>query len=476
MRNKLLIVGLIFLLICALTGCQSEGENNNNSKLRTVNDLKDKRIGVLLGGIHDDYARKRFPHATVMQYRSQSDLILAVKTGKVDAAFYTHESLLEMLRRDKDLAFLGRNLYRIPIGMGFNKNNDELREKFNEFLQQSKANGVFDDMVKRWITDGTTEMPEIKNPKNNGRLVVGVVSDKGLPFAIVKNNRIIGFDIEIAERFAAYLGKELVLQDMEFASLIAAAASNKIDMVDSTLVITEERAQQVDFSDPYYELGASIFTLKKNLADNENSQEISLDDLNDKRIGVFTGSSGDFAARKRFPQAKIFNLDNISNATAALQSKKIDAIVYERTTLQNIANHHPDFEILKEPVQLVDVAIALKKNNPVLLNSVNQAITEMENQGILDDMKKRWFVKGDLPAMPKIDSEDSQETLRVGTEALMPPFNFVDSHNSCSGLDIELVQRIGQALGKKVVVSRMNFSSLVPALESGKIDLAVSCI
>ncbi|MEN6390038.1 MAG: ABC transporter permease subunit [Syntrophomonas sp.] len=239
---------------------------NTSGKLNTVDDLKDKKVGVLLGGIHDEYARKTYPGATVMQYKSQSDLILAVKTGKVDAAFFTHESLLEMMRSDQELAFLGENLYRIPMGMGFNQNNDKLREQFNEFFKQIKGNGVYDDMVDRWVTKGINDMPVIDNPKSNGRLVVGVVSDKGLPFAIVKNNRIVGFDIEMADRFAAYLGKELVLQDMEFASLIAAVASNKIDMVDSTLVITEERKKQVDFSDPYYELGTSVFTLKKNMA------------------------------------------------------------------------------------------------------------------------------------------------------------------------------------------------------------------
>ncbi|MEN6349594.1 MAG: ABC transporter permease subunit [Syntrophomonas sp.] len=451
---------------------------DNGSKLKSVADLKNKKIGVLLGGIHDDYARKTWPRATVMQYKSQSDLILAVKTGKVDAAFYTHESLLEMLRNDKDLAFLGQNLFRIPIAMGFNQNNDKLREQFNEFLKQSKANGVFDDMVKRWITEGKTEMPVIKNPKNNGRLVVGIVSDKGLPFAIVKNNRVVGFDIEIAERFAAYLGKELVLADMEFASLISAVAGNKIDMIDSTLVITEERAKQVDFSDPYYELGASVFTLKKNLAGYDkagpDNSALKLDDLSDKRIGVLTGSAGEKAARERFPQAQIINLDSITNAVAALGSNKVDAVVFERTSLQNVANQYPGYELIKEPVQLLDVAIAVKKGNP-LLNSVNQTITELESAGTLADMKKRWFVKGDLPAMPKLDVPEYHETLRIGTEALMPPFEFVDSNHECSGFDMELAQRIGQKLGKKVVITNMNFPSLVPALQSGKIDLAISC-
>ncbi len=71
-----------------------------------------------------------------------------------------------------------------------------------------------------------------------------------MPFALVQSNRIIGFDVEIAERFAAYLGKELVLEDMEFGSLIPAVAGNKIDMIDSTMMITEERARQVDFPFP----------------------------------------------------------------------------------------------------------------------------------------------------------------------------------------------------------------------------------
>ncbi len=482
MRNKLLWFALILIFVCALSGCGGNSQpvaeaDANSGRMRSVDDLKDKRIGVLLGGVHDEYANKAYPEATILQYKSPPDLILAVKTEKVDAAFFAHETLLVIMREDKDLAFLGKNLFRTPMGMGFNQNNDALREEFNEFLKQCKANGVYDDMVKRWVNDGSTEMPEIENPQNNGRFVVGVVSDKGPPFAIVKNNEIIGFDIEMAERFAAYLGKELVLQDMEFSGLIAACASNKIDMIDSTLVITEERKRQIDFSDPYYELGASVFALKKNIAgDNDNSQPLTLDDLEEKRIGILTGSAGDHAARQRFPHAQIFNMDNIVNAAAALESNTIDAVVYERTTLRDIAKQHADLELIEEPVQMVDIAVAVKKNNPFLLDAVNQAITDLENTGTLDEMKGRWFVDGDLPDMPALDLPDSQETLRVGTEALMPPFEFVDSNDNCSGFDIELAQRIGQVLGKKVVVSNMGFPALIPALQSGKIDLAISCI
>ncbi|MDD2501956.1 MAG: ABC transporter substrate-binding protein/permease [Geobacter sp.] len=235
--------------------------------LRTTDDLKNKRIGVLLGSVHDTYATKQYPQATILQYKSPSDLVLAVKSGKVDAAFYTYETLLDVLRQDPELGLLGKPLFSVPIGVGFNKNNESLKNQFNTFLRQIKSNGQFNDMVTRWILQGNAQTPNIAGAKSNGRLVIGIVSDKGMPFTIIKDNKMIGFDVELAERFAAYLGKEPVFADMEFGSLIAAASTNKIDTIFSTLVITDERKKQVAFSDPYYELGACVFALKKNIAD-----------------------------------------------------------------------------------------------------------------------------------------------------------------------------------------------------------------
>ena len=262
------------LLITVIAGCSKSEQaitsfddaKNEGTKLTSLDDLKDKRIGVLLGSIHDTYATKTYPQATILQYKTPSDILLAVKARKVDAAFYTYETLLEIFRSDEELGMLGNPVFSIPVGIGFNKDNIKLREKFNEFLRHLKEGGVYDDMVKRWIQEGSTQMPEIKNTRSQGVLTVGMVSDKGLPFTILKDNKLIGFDVEITERFAAYLGKQLKLMDMEFGSLIAAASTNKIDMITSTLMITEERKKQIGFSDPYYELKASVFALKKNIA------------------------------------------------------------------------------------------------------------------------------------------------------------------------------------------------------------------
>ena len=244
----------------------SETTNTDRTKLASVADLNDKRIGVLLGSVHDTYAMEHYPKATILQYKSPSDLVLAVKSGKVDAGMYTRETLTEILRDDNELGLVGESILAAPIGIGFKKDNAQLREQFNEFLRQIRQNGVYNDMVDRWMKKGSTQMPVIANAKANGVLVIGNVSDKGMPFTVVKDNQLIGFDIELSERFAAYLGKKIKFEDMEFGSLIAAVSTGKIDMIASTLMFTEERKKKVDFSEQYYEMGTNVFALKKNIA------------------------------------------------------------------------------------------------------------------------------------------------------------------------------------------------------------------
>ena len=135
------------VMLVKKAGTTAAMATNSTSKLASTNDLKNKRIGVLLGSVHDTYATKQYPQATILQYKSPPDLVLAVKSGKVDAAFYTHETLLEVLRQDKELALLGKPLFSVPIGVGFNKSNDALKNQFNTFLRHIKSNGQFNDMV-----------------------------------------------------------------------------------------------------------------------------------------------------------------------------------------------------------------------------------------------------------------------------------------------------------------------------------------
>ena len=274
------MIKIIFLALLLLLSIQSNAiaqldkqSPSATKQLSAIDDIKDKKIGVLLGSVHDTYAHKKYPNAVVMQYKSPSDLILGVKTEKVDVGLYVNELLLDRLRDDANLGVVGEILEIHPVAYGFNKNNPELRERFNKFFKELKGSGVYDDMLDRWIKKGETKMPKIDTPNINGELRVGHVSDSGLPFVTVKDNEPIGLNIELTKRFAASQGKSIRFDDMEFGSIIPALIAGKIDFVGMTLMVTEERKTKIDFADPFYQIGMRAFALKKNIAAYNNSLE-----------------------------------------------------------------------------------------------------------------------------------------------------------------------------------------------------------
>jgi polar amino acid transport system substrate-binding protein len=233
-------------------------------KLATAGDIAEKRIGVLMGSAQDVYATTTYPRAQVLQYHTAADIALAVKTGKVDAALYDDEELKDILHDDPSLGMFGDSLFSSPVGVGFNKDAATLREKFNHFLGETRKNGTYADMLDRWITKRQAAMPEIPQGKG-GELVIGV-SIGGPPFTFMQNNQALGFDIELARRFAVSIGKEARFSDMEFGGLVAAVASHKVDLIISSIFITAERKKLIDFSEPYYEEGTRMFALKSNIA------------------------------------------------------------------------------------------------------------------------------------------------------------------------------------------------------------------
>ena len=226
--------------------------------LTSVDDLHDKRLGVLLGSIYDDYASRNFPGANIQTFNAVPEMLLALKTGRTDAVFVDQPMLQEVLSSSSDFAVLEEFLFYIDIGAGFSKQNTELRNNFNAYLQEIRDDGTHDEIASRWTKQPGAQMPQIEKHRDGGQLRVGIVSDIGLPYAAMRQDAYIGLDIEIASRFAARMEKEPVFVNLPFASLLPSLVSGRIDFITAAMTITEERAKQIDFSDPYFASGASI--------------------------------------------------------------------------------------------------------------------------------------------------------------------------------------------------------------------------
>src|SRR5262249_13111196 len=153
--------------------------------LSSIDDLRDKRIAVQLGTVYDLYATKTFPGATVMQFNTFQEVTLSVSAGKVDAGLSDLDTLNEVMRANNDLVRFGKPIFTSSVAAGFAKSSSELRDSFNAFLKNIRKNGVYDQMVDRWMTSRSNRMPEIPSPATNGVVVIGI-SSGGFPFSAVQ--------------------------------------------------------------------------------------------------------------------------------------------------------------------------------------------------------------------------------------------------------------------------------------------------
>lgn len=200
-----------------------------------------------------------------------------------------------------------------------------------------------------------------------------------------------------------------------------------------------------------------------------------LDDAKDAKIGVMTGSTGEAIAVARFPQAQVESFDDIMDAVAAMKSGQLDAVITSYPVAFQVSKKNFELWYLPEPIANEDTAIAIKKGNDDLLVAVNKIIAELKVDGTLEDMKKRWF-KADLAPYEEMTFALPKEgkVLKIGVCATREPFSFVDKNGRVTGHDGELARIIAAKFKRPIEFSNMKFMSLIPALQSGKVDLIVT--
>lgn len=203
----------------------------------------------------------------------------------------------------------------------------------------------------------------------------------------------------------------------------------------------------------------------------------SADDLKEAKIGVMTGTTGEMIAWEKFPDANIKSFDDVMDAIAALKAGQLDAVITSLPNSVNAVKHNPELYYLKEALANEDTSVAIKKGNEYLLAQVDEIISELKNDGTLEDMKRRWLKTDPSPyEQVEIKVPTEGKVLKVGVAATREPFSFVDDKQQVTGHDAELAKRIAAKLGRPLEFVDMKFSALIPALQSGKIDLIITCM
>ncbi|HOM03006.1 MAG TPA: transporter substrate-binding domain-containing protein [Acetivibrio sp.] len=182
---------------------------------------------------------------------------------------------------------------------GVDKSQPELLEKVNEFISQIKADGTLEKISDKYFRDGEPQAVESAVEDSSKDQLVVATNAAFEPFEYMVGDKYYGIDIEIAALLAEYLGKELVIKNMDFDAVCLSVGQGKADIAMSGLTVKEDRKEYVTFTDTYHNASQMLIVREDDTTfDNCKTAadvEAILSGLSsDSKIGVQLGTTGQF--------------------------------------------------------------------------------------------------------------------------------------------------------------------------------------
>lgn len=225
------------------------------------------------------------------------------------------------------------------------------------------------------------------SPPAKEKLIVGMELAYP-PFEMTDTqNRPAGVSADLAKAFAKAQGKDLEIQNLPFDGLIPALKTGKINLIISSMTATPERAQSIDFSEPYLKTGLCLLVGK-------SSGIQSLQDLDSagKTVAVKLGTTGHSYAGAKIKRAQLRVLEKEDACVLEVVQGKVDAFIYDQmSTFKNWQRNPGTTRPLLQPFQEESWSIGVRKGNADLLQKVNQFLKDFRAQGGFEDLGNRYL-------------------------------------------------------------------------------------
>ncbi len=191
------------------------------------------------------------------------------------------------------------NLTQEEYAFGVDKNQPELLQQVNDFIAEIKQNGKLEEITNKYFGDGTpTPVTSAVKDSSKDQLVVAT-NAAFEPFEYTDGDKYLGIDMEIAYLLAQKLGKELVIDNMNFDAVCLSVGQQKCDIAMAGLTIKEDRKEHVNFSSPYYEASQKLIVRSDDSTFDNCTTAADVEAIlkgfdNTTKIGVQNGTTGQF--------------------------------------------------------------------------------------------------------------------------------------------------------------------------------------
>ncbi len=223
-----------------------------------------------------------------------------------------------------------------------------------------------------------------------GTITVGTSADFP-PFEYTENGTIVGFDVELIRAVAESQGYEVQIEDMSFDSLVAALKNEKIDVIAAAMTITEERKEQISFTDPYYEADQSIL-----IREGSDIQINGPSDLVGLEVGAQTGTTGagwvesNLVEPGNMTEDKLNKYDSYLFAVRDLINENLDAVVLDKPVGESFEGSE-DVVIVQTIETGEEYGFGVRQGEEQLLEDLNSGIEEVQGSDTWDELVQKYF-------------------------------------------------------------------------------------
>lgn len=267
MKKILLVLVCLVMSACMFAGCAQKDPDDANG-----GDKNGYSVGVQSGTTgqfyiegSEDLEFDGFSNITLRKFNNAGLAVKDMLNGNLDAVVVDEGPAGELVKANKGVKLIDIMLTDEEYAFGVDKNNDELLNKVNEFITKAMSDGTIEGIMNKYFNEEGEitgiESAALDNSRADEQLVVAT-NAAFPPFEYTLGDKFAGIDMEIAAALADYLGMELVIQNMDFESVVTSVGKNGVDIAMAGLTVSEKRKLSVNFSESYYEASQMVLVLE----------------------------------------------------------------------------------------------------------------------------------------------------------------------------------------------------------------------
>ncbi|QOZ52483.1 ABC transporter substrate-binding protein [Bradyrhizobium sp. CCBAU 53338] len=208
------------------------------------------------------------------------------------------------------------------------------------------------------------------------------------PFAApdAKTREMVGFDVDLCKAIAQHWGVVAKVTPLSVEARVPEVKLGHVDITVANLAYTLGRAEQIQFSDPYY-------IAKEMLAVKASDPGSAKADFKGKRLASTKGSTSELAIKMN--ESDPLTFVDTGSAFMAVQQNKAVGMVANTMTITKLVNQSKEggqpLKMIEEPMVLQPIGVGMKKDEPALLAKINETLLAMDQAGEINQLWDKWL-------------------------------------------------------------------------------------